>query len=1026
MDPMHTLAPQESAQNTFYSYSENHVPINHKLEAWCPAADLIALVNDDNKLELYRLSWRLHWSVSVKTVPPSGSNTRPGTHSTSSRPGGILQQQRPGSAPAKVVSLAWRKAIAVGLADGGVNIYDYRDGSLISSIQLVGPGAIHCLKWTDIHLGTPNYSSIFGTNNTQISTLKVLPMLSPIPATSVQQQIMERTMFNKTILGGAGTGGNKSAPSPEESCNVLDEESSPIMNVLLSGDHQGRLMLRLFEGFDMDTVSLSDLLRTYGSGSYKDDLDILKADIQLDLSEITVLACGTHIKEGSDAEPSRRLIQVTLNSRLLDNHSQEIRMLGLHKRPMKNLLQYLNDGLQVMKADYNKISQMAEDCVESLQRALSSNNVKTTPTYEFIQMLLTGRPSETMVQFLEKELNTHDLKRWDKSVKAAYKNLQRVAFECLLPACERLLVILSDSLGCSRWTEQYGPLRLEETLVYNCIIIVGDFLGEIEGLFQAIKVELKQFIEFENWLEQVLEKLHPPARGPDDPADEGPKVFPLVDVKGVSQYLKAGLANNGIARFFQEAGVNLTTHGIQENTGLSDGSTGMVNKEEALMQSYTAIPSYPIIYSFSDDLRAASAVKSNVSDNLSPLQKKPTNPFAGAAIAAAMAGRGFGSMPSKKSPSATLFTKSSSSTVQPPKTVTIDGPGSPTGPPSMRLTLERHLALMTKRCLSIFQEPQKALAESMNVVHVMEVLEYESVAPDDSVMENTEKTEAQAVPKFATRYSYHHDKPAEQSGFGESVIEQDMEVAIFSLQEHDSAQAPVALPDEFHDQDKTGVSKKMMATNNAESALALAKMQSPPTSEPRQPFFEVRDLTFLDDDSLCVLLNSSRLTTGAGTSARADSAQDDQFVVSVPLLTPSRPYQSLPTLLAPLTPPDAPWDSVLNRLIHALKARSRDGQVAISSSHNAAVAINVYTLPIDRSRCVTPLDGQSAMDVDGASRSLSFLKSTSETILDTREQQQQRDGQTRGPTRIACNDREKGQVISVHSHNKINVLDVLS
>lgn len=138
-----------------------------------------------------------------------------------------------------------------------------------------------------------------------------------------------------------------------------------------------------------------------------------------------------------------------------------------------------------------------------------------------------------MSQYLQQELNAHDLKRWDKSVKAAYKNLQRVAFECLLPACERLLIILSDLLGFSRWyvmsksmrlktllgtqlemkftnislptrcrTEQYGPLQLDETLVYNCIIIVGDFMGMIEGLFQAIKVEMKQFSEFENWLEQ--------------------------------------------------------------------------------------------------------------------------------------------------------------------------------------------------------------------------------------------------------------------------------------------------------------------------------------------------------------------------------------------------------------------------------------------------------------------------------------------------------------------------------------------
>ncbi|KAF9911645.1 hypothetical protein EC991_002763 [Linnemannia zychae] len=921
-------------------------------------------------------------------------------------------------------------------------------------------------------------------------------------------------MFNKNFLGGAGTAGNRSTPSPEESCNVLDEESSPIMNVLLSGDHRGRLMLRLFDGFDMETVSLSDLLKAYGSRNHADDLDILKADIQLDLSEITILACVAHVKEGLDARHSRRLVQITLYSRLLDNHAQEIRMLGLHKRPMENLLQYLSDGLQVMKADFNKISQMAEDCVESLQKALSSND---------------GRPSDTMVQFLDNELSTHDLKRWDKSAKAAYKNLQRVAFECLLPACERLLVIHSDSLGCSRWSEQYGPLRLEETLIYNCIIIAGDFLGVIERLFQAIKIELKQFTEFENWLEQVLEKLHPPARGPDDPTDEGLKNFPLIDVKGVSQYVKAGLVNSGLAHFFQEADETLTTNGTLENAGLNDGNTVKVNKEEALSQSYNAIPSYPIVFSFSDDLRTASTLKTNTLDNQSSLQKKSTNPFAGAAIAAAMAGRGFGLMSSKKSPSTTLFTKSSASNVQSFKTVTTNGPGSPIGSSSVHMTLEQHLMLMTTRCLAIFQGPQKALAESMKVVHMAGVLECESITPSDTIMEDVQKSEARVVPKFATRYSYHtpfpwhylviclqtsehisesylvvlrsrkaihrnlygrrsqkadtaeedrhptleltsrkrkapptnnlkwsqsnsetltlshpvdlsssksasmtststeDDKSTELPGLGESVAEQDMEVAIFSLQEHDSAQVPFAPPDEFHDQDKSGISDMLMATNDAEPILALAKVHRPSTSEPQQPFFEVRDLTFLDDDSLCVLLNSSRLTVSSGTSGPANDAHEDQFVVSVPLLTPSRPYQSLRTLLAPLTPSDDPQYSVLDRLVHAMKRRPRDGQAATSSLHNAAGSINVYTLPIDRSRCVTPLDGQSAMDVDGASRSFSFLKSAPETILDTREQQQQQDdGQTRGPTRIACNDREKGQVISVHSHNKINVLDVLS
>jgi len=193
----HTLALPEISHNTFCPYSENHVPIKHKLEAWCPTADLIALVNPNNQLELYRLSWRLHWSVSVKAPTPASQITQPSNYALLDR-AGSLQQQRAGvGPPAEVVSLAWRpdgtntcilssrignntqaqtlvvtavsliyigKAIAVGLANGGVNIYDYRDGSVISSILSAGSGAIHCLKWTDTYLGTHNHNSILGTN----------------------------------------------------------------------------------------------------------------------------------------------------------------------------------------------------------------------------------------------------------------------------------------------------------------------------------------------------------------------------------------------------------------------------------------------------------------------------------------------------------------------------------------------------------------------------------------------------------------------------------------------------------------------------------------------------------------------------------------------------------------------------------------------------------------------------------------------------------------------------------------------
>lgn len=266
------------------------------------------------------------------------------------------------------------------------------------------------------------------------------------------------------------------------------------------------------------------------------------------------------------------------------------------------------------------------------------------------------------------------------------------------------------------------------------------------------------------------------------------------------------------------------------------------------------------------------------------------------------------------------------------------------------------------------------------------------------------------------------------SGYHRLLSEQDLEIAMFSLQEHDSARAPSAMTaDGLYDRSKSVMSEDMSEADIPESDLALAKMRNLPASSDSQPSFEVRDLTFLDDNSLCILLNSSRPAVAIDNASNASAAQDDQFVVSVPLHTPNRPYQPVSTLLAPLESSDTCYDCVVDRLVHALdRARSQDTHATTPSAPSTSGAINVYTLPIDRSRCVTPLVGQTLMDVDSASRSFSFLKPASEgSSLGARhQQQQQQDRQKSGPTRIACNDRDKGQVISVHSHNKISVLDV--
>ena len=105
---------------TFELYAEKQFPPSIKLEAWCPTADLLALVNHQNDLELYRLSWQRHWCIPITVDAALPGNTTGSNKSGQGIGGfggfgGFPHPLRPhvaintsGAVKADAVSLAWR------------------------------------------------------------------------------------------------------------------------------------------------------------------------------------------------------------------------------------------------------------------------------------------------------------------------------------------------------------------------------------------------------------------------------------------------------------------------------------------------------------------------------------------------------------------------------------------------------------------------------------------------------------------------------------------------------------------------------------------------------------------------------------------------------------------------------------------------------------------------------------------------------------------------------------------------------
>lgn len=165
---------------------------------------------------------------------------------------------------------------------------------------------------------------------------------------------------------------------------------------------------------------------------------------------------------------------------------------------------------------------------------------------EFFELLMTGIPSEILKEWLVDILGERNHKRWEKASLAGYENLRKLVHENLLPACERLTVLLCRLRGLARWKERGSPLGLEPQDFTRCLDAVSGLVVLCHEFLSELNTELELFGAFSNWLRHVLDDLSTVI------AINETKPDPQTDTLKVAQYLNTYLARPALAPFFQD------------------------------------------------------------------------------------------------------------------------------------------------------------------------------------------------------------------------------------------------------------------------------------------------------------------------------------------------------------------------------------------------------------------------------------------------------------------------------------------
>ncbi|KAL5054338.1 hypothetical protein RYX36_035020 [Vicia faba] len=395
-----------------------------KIAEWNPEKDLLAMVSDDSKILLHRFNWQRLWTIT------------------------------PGRC---VTSLCWRpdgKAIAVGLDDGTLSLYDVENGKLLRSLKSHF-AAIVCLNWEeDNHLINDEHCH---TSKYEDRTSRFFPPAPKVPR-----------------MPGLVSGDNGFMDDGDDSFEELSSSSHQRFNVLCSGDKDGNICFSIFGIFPIGkTVALSNDLRR---------LIVMCSGVLVD--DMCVIDMAGYNEYG--------LHCLALNTAIFWNRKNELHQVAQQASNIEDLTEVVRASLSVMSRLWSDAMHTFKEKFNSLSTLIMDHGLNSSPQEEFLSLLGGARTSPAVHQFLVSTLGEVGVKRISKVLCGAGKELQRIVLEHLQPAAEVMGFRMGELRGLSRWRARYHGIGLDEPLISNATEKAGMLLVQVERFMRVLSSVLQQ------------------------------------------------------------------------------------------------------------------------------------------------------------------------------------------------------------------------------------------------------------------------------------------------------------------------------------------------------------------------------------------------------------------------------------------------------------------------------------------------------------------------------------------------------
>ncbi|TPX37656.1 hypothetical protein SmJEL517_g00432 [Synchytrium microbalum] len=493
-----------TTQRTFERHEEKRWPDTLQWICWAKKRDLFAGASTAGDVFISRMSWKRVWNLKNSKFDQ-----------------------------AQITALAWKPdatMLAIGTSLGKVYIHDVETSELVHVIQQSAPASsftsprITTLYWVDDVKINQKTQDVWQDSSRPYTDY--LPSLSALP--------------------------RPGAMVPQIGRDELKAES---MHVLVVGDDQGRFSLNVDGAFHLGTTSLLSFQKLHLK-----DTCIIGASLTPDLTilSLAITAHSASLSDGpgsplatptrsskkaptSSKEPSHDFYIATIDTNLLHFRKNEVCALAFRSTQANVLLNYLDDAVKLLDAEYDNVNSLREQHIRTFVRILSDYGTGSTPYDEMMTMLWVGHRSGAIRQYLQHDLGERVLTKWENTVETAYLAMKKLIIINLRPGAQRLLLFLTELYGLSRFEEQHQQIGLNMSQVQFCLKRAGHLMAALDRLMTVLQDDMKNFTQFGGWLRNGKSVVQP-AESQEESAQW--------DTKRIAKYLSTSFQHDILGSFF--------------------------------------------------------------------------------------------------------------------------------------------------------------------------------------------------------------------------------------------------------------------------------------------------------------------------------------------------------------------------------------------------------------------------------------------------------------------------------------------